>query len=128
MSLITNKYDYKELKRQHIDGKRLYACPDGNAVASVTTILDATKDKSHLIAWRKRVGTEKAKEIIQLGEIVYWPTGKVIAIGFGKTPISLGDEIRLASKCNVWANTSFDLKKLVNVRQGEKVLVEKSRI
>ena len=71
---------------------------------------------------------QKAKEIIQLGEIVYWPTGKVIAIGFGKTPISLGDEIRLASKCNVWANTNFDLKKLVNVRQGEKVLVEKSRI
>ena len=59
---------------------------------------------------------ENAKEVIQLGEIVYWPTGKVIAIGFGKTPISLGDEIRLASKCNVWANTSFDLKKLVNVR------------
>ena len=71
---------------------------------------------------------ENAKEVIQLGEIVYWPTGKVIAIGFGKTPISLGDEIRLASKCNVWANTNFDLKKLVNVRQGEKVLVEKSRI
>ena len=63
MSLITNKFDYKELKRQHIDGKRLYACPDGNAVASVTTILDSTKDKTHLIAWRKRVGTEKAKEI-----------------------------------------------------------------
>ena len=63
MSLITNKFDYKELKRQHIDGKRLYACPDGNAVASVTTILDSTKDKTHLIAWRKRVVTEKAKEI-----------------------------------------------------------------
>ena len=71
---------------------------------------------------------EKAKEVIQLGEIVYWPTGKVIAIGFGKTPISIGDEIRLASKCNVWANTSFDLKKLVNVRQGEKVMVEQSKI
>ena len=40
----------------------------------------------------------------------------------------IGETIRLASKCNVWANTSFDLKKLVNVRQGEKVLVEKSRI
>ena len=69
---------------------------------------------------------EKAKEVIQLGEIVYWPTGKVIAIGFGKTPISVGDEIRLASKCNVWANTNFDLKKLINVRQGEKVLVEQN--
>ena len=64
MSLITTKYDYKEIKRQQVDGKRLYACPDGNAVASVTTILDKTKDKTHLIAWRKRVGEQKAKEIV----------------------------------------------------------------
>lgn len=64
MSLITEKYDYKEIKRQQVDGKRLYACPDGNAVASVTTILDKTKDKTHLIAWRKRVGEQKAKEIV----------------------------------------------------------------
>lgn len=64
MSLILEKFDYKELKRQSVDGKRLYACPDGNAVASVTTILDKTKDKTHLIAWRKRVGEEKAQEIV----------------------------------------------------------------
>ena len=64
MSLITEKYNYKEIKRQQVDGKRLYACPDGNAVASVTTILDKTKDKTHLIAWRKRVGEQKAKEIV----------------------------------------------------------------
>ena len=31
--------------------------------ASVTTILDSTKDKTHLIAWRKRVGEAKAQEI-----------------------------------------------------------------
>lgn len=64
MSLILEKFDYNELKRQSVDGKRLYACPDGNAVASVTTILDKTKDKTHLIAWRKRVGEEKAQEIV----------------------------------------------------------------
>ena len=64
MSLITEKYDYQEIKRQQVDGKRLYACPDGNAVASVTTILDKTKDKTHLIAWRKRVGEQKAQEIV----------------------------------------------------------------
>ena len=64
MSLITEKYDYKEIKRKQVDGKRLYACPDGNAVASVTTILDKTKDKSGLIAWKKRVGEQKAKEIV----------------------------------------------------------------
>ena len=63
MSLIKNKYDYKEIKKKSVEGRRLYACPDGNAVASVTTILDATKDKTHLIAWRIRVGETKAREI-----------------------------------------------------------------
>ena len=63
MTLIINKYDYKEIKKQSVDGRRLNAFPDGNAVESVTTILDATKDKTHLIAWRKRVGEQKAKEI-----------------------------------------------------------------
>ena len=64
MSLITEKYDYKEIKKKSVEGRRLYACPDGNSVASVTTILDSTKDKTHLIAWRKRVGEQKAKEIV----------------------------------------------------------------
>ena len=64
MSLITKKFEYKPLNRKEVGGKRLYATPDGNAVASVTTILDATKDKTHLIAWRKRVGEKKAQEIV----------------------------------------------------------------
>ena len=63
MSLITKVHEYKEIKRQSVDGKRKYLTPDGNAVASVTTILDNTKDKTHLIAWRKRVGEKKAQEI-----------------------------------------------------------------
>lgn len=64
LSLIINKFDYKPINRKQVNGKRLYETPDGNAVASVTTILDATKDKSHLIAWKKRVGEAKAQEIV----------------------------------------------------------------
>jgi genome maintenance exonuclease 1 len=64
MSLITNRYDYQPIQRKQVEGRRLYATPDGNAVASVTTILDATKDKTHLIAWKKRVGEAKAQEIV----------------------------------------------------------------
>ena len=64
MTLIQNKFEYKPIERKSIDGKRKYLTPDGNAVASVTTILDATKDKTHLIAWRKRVGEQKAQEIV----------------------------------------------------------------
>ena len=64
MSLILKKYDYTPISRKQVNGKRLYETPDGNAVASVTTILDATKDKTHLIAWKKRVGEKKAQEIV----------------------------------------------------------------
>ena len=64
MSLIQKKFDYTPITRKQINGKRLYQTPDGNAVASVTTILDATKDKTHLIAWKKRVGEQKAQEIV----------------------------------------------------------------
>tara|TARA_B100001287_G_C22686436_1_gene533971 strand:- start:2864 stop:3544 length:681 start_codon:yes stop_codon:yes gene_type:complete len=63
MTLINKKYDYPTIERKSIDGKRKYLTPDGNAVASVTTILDSTKDKTHLIEWRKRVGEAKAQEI-----------------------------------------------------------------
>ena len=63
MSLITEKFKYERLKRVEVDGKRRYAAPGGAPVASVTTILDATKDKTHLIAWKKRVGEKKAQEI-----------------------------------------------------------------
>ena len=63
MSLIVKRFDYTKLSRTSLDGKRVYQCPDGNAVASVTTILDFTKDKTHLLEWRKRVGEETAKRI-----------------------------------------------------------------
>jgi len=64
MSLITEKFKYERLKRVEVDGKRRYAAPGSPPVASVTTILDATKDKTHLIAWKKRVGEKKAQEIV----------------------------------------------------------------
>lgn len=63
MTLLQPRFDYKPIQRKALNGKRLYECPDGNAVASVTTILDSTKDKTHLIEWRKRVGEKKAQEI-----------------------------------------------------------------
>ena len=66
-----------------------------------------------------------AKSIIELGEIAYWPSGKAIAIGFGKTPISQKDEIRLADDCNIWGETKFNLKKLENIAEGQPIKIEK---
>jgi len=47
---------------------------------------------------------DNAKDIVNLGEIAFWIEGNSIAIGFGKTPISQLDEIRLAAKVNIWAD------------------------
>jgi uncharacterized protein len=71
-----------------------------------------------------RVAREKgARAIISPGEIAYWPEGPAIAIGFGRTPISQGEETRLASPCNVFARAIGDVKQLTAVKAGTKVRV-----
>lgn len=66
MTLLISKFQYTKLSRDESLGKRLYACPDGSKVPSVTTILDKTKPeeaKAALAAWKKAVGEKKAQEI-----------------------------------------------------------------
>jgi hypothetical protein len=64
LTLIKHKYNYPTIDRTTIDGQRRYLTPDGSAVASVTTILGATKDQTHLEQWRRSVGVNRAEEIV----------------------------------------------------------------
>ena len=67
MSLLIERYNYTPINRQSVEGKRLYALPDGTKVPSVTTILDKTKSQEKIDAlnnWKKRVGEAKAQEIV----------------------------------------------------------------
>lgn len=63
MIKINKQFSYGEGRRAEEDGQRFYLADNDARVASVTTILSKTKDMTHLIAWKKRVGEEAAKQI-----------------------------------------------------------------
>ena len=67
----------------------------------------------------------EAKDVIEPGEIAFWVEGSCIAVGFGPTPISQGNEIRLAAKTNIWAKTKDNVRKLSSVKAGDTIRVEK---
>jgi len=65
-----------------------------------------------------------AREVVQAGELGYWPTGNAFCIFFGLTPVSQGDEIRAASAVNIIGCVQGDLSVLRNVRSGTEVRIE----
>ncbi len=65
-----------------------------------------------------------ARDVINPGELAFWVEGSAIAIGFGTTPVSRGDEIRLVEPTNIWGRALNDVKQLSRVRAGARIRVE----
>jgi len=69
-------------------------------------------------------GSRDAKEVVQIGELGYWPPGHAFCIFFGPTPASRGDEIRPASEVNVVGKLCGDPTAFKEVKAGETVKIE----
>ena len=67
-----------------------------------------------------------ARELVQLGDLGYWPQGEAFCIFFGATPISGPGEIRPASAVNIVGQLLDDPKQFLSVASGTSVSIERA--
>jgi hypothetical protein len=67
---------------------------------------------------------DTAAELVAVGDLGYWPTGRAFCIFFGPTPASRGKEIRPASAVNLVGKVLGDATAFRAVQDGDLVRLE----
>ena len=67
--------------------------------------------------------SEDLQEVVDFGDLAYWPPGSAFCIFFGPTPASRGDEIRPASPVAVIGRITGDAVQLRQFPPGATVTV-----
>lgn len=105
----------------------LFDTPTANA------LFDAAPFESRATRWGEEVyftvpvRTEReadARDVVEPGELAFRVEGEAVVIGYGPTPNSEGEEIRLAMPANVWGRTNDDVRQLGKVEAGDLIRVE----
>ena len=87
-----------------------------NDTATAGMIWDALPIEASGSTWGEEIyfgipvaaGEELGQEVVELGDLGYWPPGSAFCMFFGPTPMSRGDEIRPASPVTVVGRMSGD--------------------
>ncbi len=105
-----------------------------NDSETATAVWNALPLRSSVNTWGDEIyfpipvsaGAENPRDVVDLGDIAYWPPGKSLCVFFGPTPASHGKEIRPASSVNVIGQIEGDPRELRNVASGAPVEVERA--
>jgi hypothetical protein len=68
---------------------------------------------------------ESGKEVVNIGDLAYWPDGNAFCIFFGATPVSREDEIRPASPVTVFGKVIGDAMVFKNVAPATKITINR---
>ena len=69
---------------------------------------------------------ENPQQTVEKGDLAYWPDGSAMCIFYGKTPASVGDEIRPASSVTVVGKILGDTEVFKEAVLSNPILVERA--
>ena len=65
-----------------------------------------------------------AQDVVEIGDLGFWPEGDAFCIFYGMTPVSKPGEIRPASTVNIIGKLESDWEQLKGVKQDEDIVIE----
>jgi hypothetical protein len=68
---------------------------------------------------------DEKREVVEKGDIAFWPPGRAFCIFFGPTPVSQGEEIKPASSVIMLGKIEGSLEEFKKVGDGDEVRLEK---
>jgi hypothetical protein len=69
---------------------------------------------------------ESATTEVKVGDIGYWPPGKALAIFFGPTPMSMGQDPVPASAVNIVGRIIGDARELIEAKSADTIIIQRA--